>query len=77
MTYFHQYLVDKQKDKRKGGAEKLRKKRLKNYSFGVVSSQSSEPRKPEGTGRREEREQPSEPRDTGSTVSQGFAAEML
>lgn len=68
----------------------MRKKRLKslevdvakglkitNYLFGAVSSQSSVPSKPEGTGSREEREGPSEPRDTSSTVSQGFAVEML
>ena len=69
----------KRKKKTKGGAEKQRKKRLKsseaeaakcfkitNYSFGAVTGQSSEP---EGTGSGEQRERPSEPSDTSSTVT--------
>ena len=58
-------MMNNQKEKKKseGGAEKLSEKRLKsleadaakcfkitNYSFGPVTSQSSESRVPEGTG---------------------------
>ncbi len=56
--------MDKQKENKcKGGAEKLREKKLKsfetdvdkcfkitNYLFGTVTSQSSQPSEPEGTG---------------------------
>ncbi len=59
--------MDRQKEKKcKGGAEKVREKRLMfleadaakcfkitNYLFGAVTSQSSQPHEPEGTGSRE------------------------